>query len=537
MSRVQDGLLPPRKTELETVVHWPTVAVGGGLALLFLGGPFVFFLFSPHSQTAAPAKTEQMATAPPVSPIHHAYPETREVVFQRLKGPETVALSAPGTFSKQATTVAPAAPSSLVKQPALPTPKAPAVAAAAAVQLPSPPAAPITEANAPFPHRPQWLEPSNEYVLLSLLSQAHEVDLDAVEGSSTKLLARAQEGERSGGQERRRPDPASSPLRDLVRQRPDLIGLPLQLEADCRMPPKAAENAKEVSFLLRRALRLARLTASHFSEPSYSEALAVQKQFRKALQDEKAKFQPEDVSLLVQMLQAEDSPVRLELVKVLTAIKGPEATRALAQRALFDLGEEVRQAALQALRERPAGEYRSVFLEGLRFPWVPVAARAAEALVALEDQAAVFDLVDLLDLPDPNGPVWDGEKHWVMPELVRVNHFRNCFLCHAPSLSRTDPLRGLVPELGKPIREEYYASNQGTFVRADVAYLRQDFSVLLPVAKSEPWPQEQRFDFLIRKRPLTSQELAARRLPAEGPSLDRETLLNYPQREVVLFAL
>jgi hypothetical protein len=42
----------------------------------------------------------------------------------------------------------------------------------------------------------------------------------------------------------------------------------------------------------------------------------------------------------------------------------------------------------------------------------------------------------------------------------------------------------------------------------DVTYLRQDFSVLLPVADAGPWPEMQRFDFLVRERPLTLDEAA-----------------------------
>jgi hypothetical protein len=40
----------------------------------------------------------------------------------------------------------------------------------------------------------------------------------------------------------------------------------------------------------------------------------------------------------------------------------------------------------------------------------------------------------------------------------------------------------------------------------DVTYLRQDFSMLLPVADANPWPEMQRFDFLVRQRPLTDDE-------------------------------
>jgi hypothetical protein len=44
-----------------------------------------------------------------------------------------------------------------------------------------------------------------------------------------------------------------------------------------------------------------------------------------------------------------------------------------------------------------------------------------------------------------------------------------------------------------------------------VTYLRQDFSVLEPVADANPWPEMQRFDFLVRTRTLTDDEAAAYR--------------------------
>src|SRR5262249_35589690 len=40
-------------------------------------------------------------------------------------------------------------------------------------------------------------------------------------------------------------------------------------------------------------------------------------------------------------------------------------------------------------------------------------------------------------------------------------------------------------------------------VRVDVTYLRQDFSQFLPVADANPWPEMQRFDFLVSTRVLT----------------------------------
>ena len=58
----------------------------------------------------------------------------------------------------------------------------------------------------------------------------------------------------------------------------------------------------------------------------------------------------------------------------------------------------------------------------------------------------------------------------------------------------------------EPVREVYYESNSGNFVRADTTYLRQDFSVPQPVTNPSPWPAFQRFDYLVRTRALTFEE-------------------------------
>ena len=57
-------------------------------------------------------------------------------------------------------------------------------------------------------------------------------------------------------------------------------------------------------------------------------------------------------------------------------------------------------------------------------------------------------------------------------------------------------------------------------VRVDVTYLRQDFSMRLPVANAHPWPELQRFDFVVRSRVLAKKDAAFFRtvLAKAGPS-------------------
>ena len=80
----------------------------------------------------------------------------------------------------------------------------------------------------------------------------------------------------------------------------------------------------------------------------------------------------------------------------------------------------------------------------------------------------------------------------------------------------------------------YYESHDGDFVRADITYLRQDFSLKQPVQDAKPWPPLQRFDYIVRQRPLTAAEVKQRGLQdRSGPQSDSAA---YPQRDAVLYA-
>jgi hypothetical protein len=235
---------------------------------------------------------------------------------------------------------------------------------------------------------------------------------------------------------------------------------------------------------------------------------------------------------LVQMLQAEDEIRRLLLVEALGQIYTPYASTALAERSLYDLSPEVREAAVLALQKRDRSEFREKLLDGFRHPWPRVADHAAEALVALRDQDSIKQLRELRDKPAPTAPLaTKAEGKTVVRELVRTNHLRNCLLCHAPAYSDKDLVLGPVPTPGKPLPFEYYGARRSEgdtqLVRADVTYFRQDFSIMQRVDKAAPWPEQQRFDFLVRTREATAAELEAAQKPPA----------TYPQREAVLWAI
>src|SRR5262249_26360739 len=106
-----------------------------------------------------------------------------------------------------------------------------------------------------------------------------------------------------------------------------------------------------------------------------------------------------------------------------------------------------------------------------------------------------------------------------------VNHLKNCCLCHAQSLVQTDLVRGLVPTPGQALpapvtTPRYYEGKQGTFVRADITYLRQDFSVFQTVANPDKWPEHQRYDYLTRLRPLSKLELSKLEKKKSEPAVE-----------------
>jgi hypothetical protein len=234
------------------------------------------------------------------------------------------------------------------------------------------------------------------------------------------------------------------------------------------------------------------------------------------------------IAALMQVLAPESADVRLGLVKYLAAVSHAEATRALARLAIFDPDEEVRHTAVDALKVRRERDYTDVLVRGLRYPWPAVARRAADAVVKLERSDLVPQLVDLLDDPDPRAPAVQEVNHkkvQAVRELVRVNHHRSCLLCHAPGNTETvspEALTAGVPVPGQPLpspSQGYQATSPDLLVRIDVTYLRQDFSVRHPVADANPWPEMQRFDYLVRTRELTDDEADAyrRQLDAAGP--------------------
>jgi HEAT repeat protein len=344
------------------------------------------------------------------------------------------------------------------------------------------------------------LQKLDDEELRKQLLLAPEVALDARPGSTQGLIQTAKRIQAAGLYY---PGPAL-----LARARPDLAGLPFRMGHECHLGKEPAENLQALSRKLRTHVEasIPRLQADPRPNPD-----RLREKLLGPSQDEW--ITPAAIPALLQLLQAENKPVRLMLVEILSKIEHWRSTEALAMRALVDLAPEVRESALRALRDRPREDYRPILLAGLSYPWIPVQQHAAEALVALKDKEAVPQVVQTLDLPLATIPfpaTQGNKKVLVTRELVRVNHLLNCALCHAPSLSRDDLVRGAIPRTDRPLpppTSRPYYTGAGRMIRADTTYLRQDFSVVQPVLKTAPdWPAHQRFDYLVRTRPLTSRE-------------------------------
>jgi HEAT repeat protein len=267
-------------------------------------------------------------------------------------------------------------------------------------------------------------------------------------------------------------------------------------------------------------------------------------------------LRPEALPAMVQILMAEDVPLRLILVDMMADIPGRLAGIRLAQRAVYDLSPEVRKAAIDALRQRPAGEARRTLVDALRYPWPAVADHAADALAALGDRDAAPLLVALLDKPDPAAP-YVTKTGTSVHELVRVNHVQNCLLCHVPAVGR-DPVTDVDPFARRPSQTYEVGGYHGpklpgssngvwankVLIRADVQFLRQDFSVTFPPGGSFSAAGGLRFDFLVRTRPLKPADVREWKNPsgsdASAYALGEAALSavsTYPQREATLYAL
>jgi hypothetical protein len=297
-------------------------------------------------------------------------------------------------------------------------------------------------------------------------------------------------------------------LKALLRSRPDLAGMPFLMGKECRADADRAMTLQHTSR-----------TMHSRGEPSFY--LSV-------------RYQKAHLAVMALNLIGHDDAGRTRALRALAASRHAEATRELARAAVYSPDQVVRTAALEALAKRPASESTDVLVAGLRYPWPAVARNATLAIVELKRTDLIPQLRAVRDEADPRAPraaVVDGRKVTVAHEVVRINHLRNCMLCHAPAGDGKTPEETLVAEVPLPSEPlpdsgNYFDDSRkgparlaNLLVRIDVTYLRQDFSAMSDVAESSRWPTRQRFDYVVRKRVLTATEAddLRKRLRGESP--------------------
>jgi hypothetical protein len=397
------------------------------------------------------------------------------------------------------------------------------------------PLLPAAETPPPADPQAQGRRALSEEDLKRQLLDVPEIDPNQV--ADVRLLMNEYAGVHSGGKRRvndqnrdkAREDEITKGMTKLLEQAGE-AGLPLRHGASDVLEPKAAEALQMLSTIIRSLATKGKGRGG--SGPIEPDALRRLLEF--TWKDQGVDQRYNVIPTLMQMLQVEDQADRLIMVEKLSHLHNGNASVALAQRALYDLSPKVRGAAIQALKKRRPEEVREVLVGGFRYPWSPVADHAAKALVELRDRRAIPKLVELLDAVDPSLPVFNakGDRYEVR-ELVRINHLRNCYLCHAPSYNTKDMVRGRVPTPGVALPRAFYQDQTGAFIRADVTYLKQDFSVIQTVKASQPWPEQQRYDYLVRTRVVPKDQVPEAVVKREK----LEPSPNYPQRELVLITL
>jgi hypothetical protein len=290
-------------------------------------------------------------------------------------------------------------------------------------------------------------------------------------------------------------------IKALIRERADLAGLPFALGDACRKTEKESWAFTQAVWEVRRSRR---------NRGGGNETVQAR------------------IAALMQILAPAPEHLRTGLAENLASISDVAATRALAKLAVFSLEDDVRKQAMEGLKLRREKDYTDILVEALHYPWPPFARHAAEVIAKIERTDLIPQLIAVLERPDPRlaalRKVAD-KSELVLRELVRVNHHRNCLLCHAPAVDGSDNappevprsvltasvLTASVPVPGKPLPPTlvYYRERGSGAVRVDITYLRQDFSLLQPVSDAAPWPEMQRFDFFVRTRTVTDQEARA----------------------------
>ena len=377
---------------------------------------------------------------------------------------------------------------------------------------------------------PQAKRNPTKFRFIDDLSQAPELSLhshvkhDAKPSEALKKLA-----ERTAKVRHVNKNDHDAFIKGLIEHRKDLTGLPFLMGEKCRQTKLKRQRfatsvgaihalrGQQVTISISQMRQAQQMLAKAFWDSFAKNSQAIAQHSTPALERE---FSSIDVDALMQILAPESDAMLIGFVRYLSKVPSEKSTVTLAKLAIFSEGKSVRDAAIEALQLRREKHYTVILEQGLCYPYPAVAERACEAITQLQRKDLISTLVTALQSSDPRLPratkTKDGTKI-VVRELVRINHHRNCLMCHAPGMMKNDGtvLQVQIPlptqELPSPSQSGGYGSSTipDIVVRTDVTYLRQDFSRMLPVRDADLWPKMQRFDFLVRERALTQEEVRA----------------------------
>jgi hypothetical protein len=229
------------------------------------------------------------------------------------------------------------------------------------------------------------------------------------------------------------------------------------------------------------------------------------------------------IATLMQVLAPDSADIRAKVVEYLATILHPDANRSLARLAIFSEEEKIRNSAIDASRsrhvERDSTEVscRDCAIPG--YPWRSVLLKPWSNWNARICSHSCWTCSTATTPRAPTARKVAGKQTLIVREVVKLNHLRNCLLCHAPvdeSKESRQTLTANMPIPGEkipdkiPLTQVYYGGEPDfqRAIRVDVTYLRQDFSRMEPVADAVPWQKMQRFDYLVPTRSVSEEEAA-----------------------------
>ena len=274
-------------------------------------------------------------------------------------------------------------------------------------------------------------------------------------------------------------------------RRRELRGLPFIMGDDCKLTNERGNEFQQSVLAVRNAMDANRTRPFVANIHSYA-----------------------GIAAYSQILGPENADVRTTFTQQLASSQMPPPRKNWRRRrSLTATGTCASPPSRRCKAER---EYTDVLLQGMRYPMPAVARRTAQAIIVLNRTDLLPQLAEMLGEAAryPRGA--DGRRggrrgprsgaHQSSPQLLAL-----------PRPGDDGAIvRGarLDADSGLPFPTtlcEYYGERlvqNEPAVRADTTYLRQDFWVMLPVADATPWPEKQRFDFLVRTRVVEGAELA-----------------------------